>query len=319
MDALGLGETGRDASLTDKIAGVSAAMFNYAERYNRQTTLLATYELALRNIVDPNNTMEFTRNNGKYSFSELSESASAAQKEEAVNKALRQTQETNGGTVLETAPRWAQQGIGRVAFMYKSYGLRMYTTMLQSARELLRTDKTLTNEDRKLAFKQLVAVHLSAVAFAGIQGLPLYGALSVIADMFLDDEEDDADTLVRKYVGEEWYKGLLNLMTGLDFASRVRLTGLLVQENRFNKDATLEENVFFYLGGPAFSTFDRVVLRGINQDLRNGELERAVENILPPAVANAWKGTFGRVAREGYKTRRGDLWRSYSFRRSRSC
>ena len=307
MDALGLGETGRDASLTDKVAGVSAAMFNYAERYNRQTTLLATYELALRNIVDPNNTMEFTRNNGKYSFSELSESASAAQKEEAVNKALRQTQETNGGTVLETAPRWAQQGIGRVAFMYKSYGLRMYTTMLQSARELLRTDKTLTNEDRKLAFKQLVAVHLSAVAFAGIQGLPLYGALSVIADMFLDDEEDDADTLVRKYVGEEWYKGLLNLITGLDFASRVRLTGLLVQENRFNKDATLEENVFFYLGGPAFSTFDRIVLRGINQDLRNGELERAVENILPPAVANAWKGTFGRVAREGYKTRRGDL------------
>ena len=52
--------------------------------------------------------------------------------------------------------------------MYKGYGLRMYSSMLMSARELLRTDKTLTNEERAIAFKQVVGFHLSALAFAGV-------------------------------------------------------------------------------------------------------------------------------------------------------
>jgi hypothetical protein len=37
-----------------------------------------------------------------------------------------------------------------------------------------------------------------------------------------------------------------------------------------------------------------------------GDIERDLENIAPPAIANAWKGLFGRTAREGYVTRRGD-------------
>ena len=61
LDALGLGETGRDTrgdyNMIDKVAGFSAAMFNFAERANRQATLLTSYELALRKSVDPNNTM----------------------------------------------------------------------------------------------------------------------------------------------------------------------------------------------------------------------------------------------------------------------
>ena len=67
---------------------------------------------------------------GEYSFSKLADAATDKQVQDAVELALRKTQETNGGTVLETAPRIAQQNIGRVAMMYKSYGIRMYTTMI---------------------------------------------------------------------------------------------------------------------------------------------------------------------------------------------
>ena len=300
LDALGIGETGRaNKNLGDTVAGFSAWGFNQAERYNRQTTLLATYELALRKAVDPNGRVK--------NFADVADAASSEQVSAAVDKALRQTQETNGGSVLETAPRIAQQHVGRVAMMYKSYGIRMYTTMIRSAKKLI-WDQNISKEEKQIALKQLIGVHLSALAFAGIQGVPLYGLINMVWDFFLDDEQDDADTIVRKFVNEEWYKGGVNALFGIDVATRVRLTGLLIQENRYNKDATTEENLMFYLGGPAWSTYKRG--ERAFSDLTSGHpngFERGVENALPPAFANAWKsGPWGRLAREGYATRRGD-------------
>jgi len=297
LDALGLGETGKAYGNTlDKTTGLTAIFFQGAERYNRQTTLLAAYELALRKEVGDFKTS---------SFADVASKASQEQVSKATEKALRQSLELNGGSVLETAPRISQQGFGRIAMMYKTYGVRMYTTLFKTARELIRKDNTI--QDKALAFRQLVAVHGSALFFAGVHGLPLYGAMEIVYNLLLaDDDEDDFDTMVRKSVGEEYYKGAVNLITGADVASRIRLTGLLIQENRYNRDASFEENAFFYLGGPAFSTFDRVVNRGVAELFVEGDLERNLENIAPPAIANAWKGLFGRTAREGYVTRRGD-------------
>ena len=298
LDALGLGETGKAYGNTlDKATGFSAIFFQGAERYNRQTTLLAAYELALRKELGDFKTS---------SFADVASKASQEQVSKATEKALRQSLELNGGSVLETAPRISQQGLGRVAMMYKTYGVRMYTTLFKTARELIRKDNTI--QDKALAFRQLVAVHGSALFFAGVHGLPLYGAMEIVYNLLLaDDDEDDFDTMVRKSVGEEYYKGAVNLITGADVASRIRLTGLLIQENRYNRDASFEENAFFYFGGPAFSTFDRVVNRGLYSALFvDGDIERDLENIAPPSIANAWKGLFGRTAREGYVTRRGD-------------
>ncbi len=298
LDALGLGETGKAYGNTlDKATGFSAIFFQGAERYNRQTTLLAAYELALRKELGDFKTS---------SFADVASKASQEQVSKATEKALRQSLELNGGSVLETAPRISQQGLGRIAMMYKTYGVRMYTTLFKTARELIRKDNTI--QDKALAFRQLVAVHGSALFFAGVHGLPLYGAMEIVYNLLLaDDDEDDFDTMVRKSVGEEYYKGAVNLITGADVASRIRLTGLLIQENRYNRDASFEENAFFYFGGPAFSTFDRVVNRGLYSALFvDGDIERDLENIAPPSIANAWKGLFGRTAREGYVTRRGD-------------
>jgi len=298
LDALGLGETGKAYGNTlDKATGLSAIFFQGAERYNRQTTLLAAYELALRKELGDFKTS---------SFADVASKASQEQVSKATEKALRQSLELNGGSVLETAPRISQQGFGRIAMMYKTYGVRMYTTLFKTARELIRKDNTI--QDKALAFRQLVAVHGSALFFAGVHGLPLYGAMEIVYNLLLaDDDEDDFDTMVRKSVGEEYYKGAVNLITGADVASRIRLTGLLIQENRYNRDASFEENAFFYLGGPAFSTFDRVINRGLYSAMFvEGDIERDLENIAPPAIANAWKGLFGRTAREGYVTRRGD-------------
>ena len=299
MDALGLDEAGRRKtgdwrSLANNLVAISAIPFNQAERLNRQVTLMAAYDLALQDGT-------------------LSE-------EEAAFKALRQTQETNGGAVLETAPRWAQQGLGRVALMYKSYGIRMYTTMMQTSKEYLDNMFAPTEGEtaqeraerlnaKRIARNKLIGVHASALLFAGIQGIPLYGAFEVIANLFfLDDEEEDFDSVVRSYVGEQGFKGAINSLTGVDVATRIRLTGLLLNENRYNRDASLEESLFFMFGGPAYSTAKRIQ-QGF-KDANEGELERSIENFLPPGLANIFKVVpsplGGRLSEVGYETRRGD-------------
>ena len=297
--------------MLDMVTAGSAWMFSTAERFNRQTSLAASYTL----VLDKMDALD-KAGKGKY-YSALNgefidvPSDSETRMNLAAEEAMYLTQELNGGAVLETTIGYSQQGLGRVALMYKSYGLQMYYTMLKSGKMFIDNVGGKDAESKELAamaFKQLVAVHLSALFFAGVQGLPLYGAASMIADMFLDDEEDDARTLTRKHLGEGWYKGAVTKLTGVDVASRVSLTNLFLQENRFNKDPSLEESLGFYLGGPALSTGNRFY-RAVN-DFTSGDygsMERGMENLAPAGITNAWRSTFGRYQREGgIRSRRKD-------------
>ena len=299
-EAMGLNETSRIkkgskiGNAVDNASVLSAWLFNHAEQLNRQVTLMASFNLALDSVTK-----------GK------ANKASEAQIEEAVKQAIYDTQQTNGGTFLETAPSIAREGIGRVAFMYKNYGLQMYYTMLKTAKTAMDSDKGKLfgaegSPERKAAVKQLIGMHGSALFFAGIQGLPLYGAVKLIANLFfLDDEEEDFDTIVRQYTGEGWYKGAITEFAGLDVASRMALTGLLIQENRYNSNPSLEETLGFYAGGPALSVANRI-MRGSN-DLLSGETQRGIESILPAGLSNVYKSTFGRYAQQGgIYTRRND-------------
>ena len=301
-EAMGLNESSRIkkgskvGNALDNASVLSAWLFNHAEQLNRQVTLMASFNLALDSVTK-----------GKPN------SASAAQIEEAVQQAIYDTQQTNGGTFLETAPSIAREGVGRVAFMYKNYGLQMYYTMLKTAKIAMDSDKGALfgkegSPERKAAVKQLIGMHGSALFFAGVQGLPLYGAVKLIANLFfLDDEEEDFDTLVRQYMGEGWYKGAVTELAGIDVASRMALTGLLIQENRFNNDPSLEETIGFYVGGPALSVANRLYRGGSDLFSSEGDTQRGIENIMPAGLANAYKSTFGRYAQEGgIYTRRND-------------
>ena len=288
-ESIGLDEASRvkPKSLIDMLSGVSAYMFNHAEKFNRQNTMIAAYNLHLQKLKDDKSVT--------LSLAEMQQAAA--------DQAIYMTQEANGGAYLETGPSLARENIGRVALMYKSYGLQMYYSMFKKAFEVL--DSTLTGKERVDAAKVLLGLHGSALFFAGIQGIPIYGAVKLLANaFFLDDEEEDFDTLVRKQVQEGWYKGPLVALTGLDTASRTALTGLLIQENKYNPDPSLEETLGFYLGGPALSSATRVI-RGF-EDFGNGQIQRGIENITPTAVSNALK-SLGRYSQEGgVYSRRGD-------------
>ncbi len=282
-DTLSTSQAGRKMSKMDAVTNASALMFHEAEVMNRQVTMVAAYKLALKKF------------NGD--------------KKKAAEEAVRETQLINGGATLETGPRYARESLGRIALMYKAYDIQMYYTMFKSGRQAVENffpgNDAKSRELRNEALKQLAGVHLSALFFAGVQGLPLYGAVSMLIDMFREDYEEDTDTMLRQYLDSEvLFKGALSEITGVDVSQRVKLTDLLFEADRFNSDPSPEEEIAHLFGGPAWSIYARG-REGIDK-LREGEIERGIEDLMPGAVRNAYKAVIRYPRDEGILTRRGD-------------
>tara|TARA_Y100000361_G_scaffold142062_1_gene147731 strand:- start:5 stop:1204 length:1200 start_codon:yes stop_codon:yes gene_type:complete len=253
--------------------------------------------------------------------------ATAEQRKEAADKALYETQLVNGGATLETGPRLAREGIGRVALMYKNYGIQMYYAMGKTGYEAVQVYADSYKKDleskgmaksaidalvktaKSEAFKQLAGVHLSALLLAGVQGLPLYGAISALYDAFTDDYDEDFDTFVRSSLNNEAiYRGIPTELLGIDVSERIKLTDLLVEADRFTSDPSPAETFMHYLGGPAWSVVSRAYRGGeklINAE--NGrDLMRGVEDLLPGAVRNLYQGAVRYPMEGGIRNKRGD-------------
>tara|TARA_B100001989_G_scaffold252961_1_gene237188 strand:+ start:3318 stop:9212 length:5895 start_codon:yes stop_codon:yes gene_type:complete len=315
FDALGLQEK---RNLLDKITALSAFVFNYAERFNRQSILMASYKLNLQRYKDAKN-MSASEFKKKYKLTPLPGVSINPQdiikkygdkpiedvKEMIAKEAIVETQKVNAGTQLETGPRVAQQGVGRLAFMYKAFGLRMYTTLWTSVLKTIKADPDLTKEERIVAAKELAGVLGTSSIFAGIQGVPIYGAIQLFANLFLDDEEDDFDTLVRRHFGELAYKGPINHLTGLNLSDRIRLSELLIQENKFNTNQGLEDSLFRYLGGPSASVLKKGE-RAVTQFLDKEYLE-SLEALLPASLLGIFRSSNLVFGDGAYKTQRGDI------------
>ena len=152
MDELGVNEK---ANALDKLTHGSAIFFNAAERFNRQTTLIATYNLVRADMAKH-------AKKGKKYYSEFDgeyidpKTTTSELRKFAAREALYLTQQTNGGAVLETAPRLTQEGWMRVAGMYKSFGLQMYYTLWKTTKIMfgnLFPDTARGKEQRNTAFQ----------------------------------------------------------------------------------------------------------------------------------------------------------------------
>ena len=318
-DTLALEKSGRQRGLWDKVNAGSAFFFHLTERFNRQVAMMSTYDLELQRM----------REQGR-------DVSSIDVQTEAANVALRRAQEMNGGATLSTASGIAQRGWGRVAMMYKSYGVQMYYTLLKTGYQAMprtSTDKWLAEErgmtlkefqaldntkkaqireeDAALTQKareQFIGVLLSSAFLAGVQGMPFVGAVMMMANLFRDDDEDDAETLLRKHIGELAYKGPVTAVLNTDISSRIGLSNLLYRDNPYSNDESPADRLMAVAGGPAWSVGAQFI-RGAT-DVHRGHIERGVEGMLPAAFRNIYKGApwVGRYAMdEGILTRRGDI------------
>ncbi len=303
-DTMGVETSGRDKTTMDSISAGSAWIFHHAERYNRQVALVSTYNLELNRL-----------NSDKATKAE--KAMSAKEKEvAAANEAIFRAQEMNGGAFLATAPRIAQQGLGRMGMMYKTFGVQMYATMFKIARQSFLVDLPRNLKEQGIsdgvaktmsqtAFRQLKGIMASSLLLAGVQGMPIYGAVAMIANAFRDEDEEDFETSARQYLGEGLYKGGVNALFGVDVANRIGLSNLLFRMNPYNKDRSLAEVGAELFAGPGFSVASQMY-RGFN-DITDGKgFWRGVETMSPSAVRNAFK-TYRYWDEGAAKTRRGDI------------
>ena len=134
--------------------------------------------------------------------------------------------------------------------------------------------------------KQFVASNGYIAALAGVQGIPLVGILQGIADLFLGDDDEDADLLSRRFMGDPLYRGGLQYLTNflgaeVDIAARIGLSNLILGNNRYDFSKSAKEEVVDFLGGPALG-YGSSIVRGAN-DMYNGETRRGIEAMLPAA------------------------------------
>lgn len=269
-----------------KVNAASGFIFHHGERLNRQVSLIATYNLDLNRMMTKPTKEEA--------------GLTQEQKEEkAANHAVYTAELTNGGISAAAAPRIAQSSLGKVLFMFKRYGVSMYYLMFKTAREALKGE---TPEIRKAAMSQIAGIYGTAALFAGVQGLPMFGILAMVYNAFADDDEDDFETATRKYLGELPYKGLLNYVTNVEIASRTGLSDLIIRDSGKQDSQTIALTMMEMLGGPVFGVASRVE-RGLDM-IRDGNIQRGIENILPSALGNILKGI--RYSTEGTTTLRGD-------------
>jgi hypothetical protein len=298
-DAAGLEDMGRARSMSDKIQAAAGSMFHQVERFNRQVTLVAAYNLEMEKLA-ANTQMS------------LEEKQTAA-----AEKAIYQATESGGGATMDMAPRYAQQGFTRVALMFKNYGMTIAYMQIKMIKQLAQNIAPGNDAEskalRNMAMKQLLGLNLSAGLLAGVGGMPIYGVLSTMADLLLlDDDEEDADMVTRRFLTEGWYKGWITELTGMDFAARVGLNDLLFRSNRYNNNPSEADVLMQQIGGPAWSTGTQIwgglteFATGKSASGGPGDRMRGLENMMPASVRNVLKT--GRFAYDGMEatTRRRD-------------
>ncbi len=268
-------------SMLDRINAASGFVFHHGERMNRQVTMIAAYNLELDKM--------------KAAGRSIDEAAMT----EAAETAVYMTEMTNGGTSAASAPRIAQSGLGSVMFMFKRYGVSMYYLLFKTARDALRGAD---GQTRAAAMRQIAGIYGSAALFAGARGLPMFGMVAMLYNMFRDDDEDTFENATRKFLGEGLYSGAINATTGVDVASRIGLSDLIFRDQKYSESTSVIASLAETMGGPVFGVASRVE-RGLKL-IGEGHTERGIEAILPSAMANLLRAR--RYAVEGATTLRGD-------------
>jgi len=273
-------------SFYSKLNKWSGFFQHHSERINRQTSLFAAYYGAL----------------GKMSPEQRADTDSLIK---AAQEAVYDTETANGGMAAAAAPKLARNSVGAVVFMYKRYGVAMISMLTQLAYRAAKGSPA----ERRVAMAQLAGIFGASGLMAGVHGMPGFGMVTTAMDVAMKSlgmdpggEDDDAKTMVRAYLGEPYYKGLINYFTGVNVASRIGLSELIYRESVMDRDYPIPFQVLEQFGGPLVGiTLNS--FRGAGQ-IHTGIVEgdmtqfsRGLETISPATIKNMQKAA--RFYKEG--------------------
>jgi hypothetical protein len=264
--------TGKRAKIEHAIGWI----FQNSERANREITLIAAFDLARK----------------------TNKSVDAA-----IEEAISLVNDAHGAALAEIGPRFFQQGIGKVAFTFKRFAQAQIYLL---GRLFHQAFKGYDQETKNIARKQILGIAGMSYIFAGMQGMPLYGAVSLLANMLMDDDDEpfDMDALVKDSFGDIGYKGPVNALLRVDIASRTGFNGLVWRDDP-KRLAEIGPSLYAIeqAAGPAYGAF-RNAERGLKL-IQEGEWERGMEGLVPSFVRNGLKafrlGTEGALTKDGVK------------------
>mgnify|MGYP003637959270 CR=1 FL=1 len=305
LSTAGLEETGANSKdWWTKFKTMSGFMFHVGEKTNRQVTAVASF---LNSI-------------SKFEMDNDGANPPAEKIDEFAKKSENDAQQLNGASTINTSTYATKTPVGRVALMYRGFGISMTILNIKLAMKAFGSEGTA--EEKRIARKQIAGIYISSAMFAGVVGMPLVGAIRYFADTFLlGDDDDDSETIMRHFVGDGVWEGGVNYFLdqagiSIDVASRIGLSDLIFHEDRF-VNRTDEFDMYGSFGktilGPAGSVASQILrggkgmIGGLQHGASTTEYLRSVESLLPPALRNPFKVLGRYQADNGYLTRRGDV------------
>jgi hypothetical protein len=272
LTEMGKSRTEDYTGLKAKIEHGLGFVFQNSERFNREVTLIAAFDLA--------------RKNGK-------------SVQEAIDEAIKVNTDAHSHALADAGPRWFQNNFGKVMFTFKRFAQAQIYLTSRLAQQAFAGESP---EVRSIARRQLTGIFGMAYLFAGAQGMPLYGGINLLASALNaalgdDDEPFDFDESIREAIGDMGYKGPVNQLLNADIASRTGFNGMVFRDDprRLAEVGPLTYAIERF-AGPAYSVFIVNPSRAYDQ-FKKGQVERSIETIMPSFVRNGMKGI--RYASEG--------------------
>jgi hypothetical protein len=263
----------------DRMFDALSIPFGESEKFNRASTAIAAYDLALKDGMS---------------------------KQDAIRYALDTTKDLHTSGLSATSAKWMQNPLGRTFFTFKSFA---WNSAFIIGRAFHQAFKNENPKIRRVAQRQLLGIYGMSMVFGGVKGLPFYGMAStlgtIINTLFGDSNEPfDFDEEMRQFWGELAFKGPINAATNLEVANRTGLaTDLIYRDDprgiaQNGYAMTAIKQAFGPLGSYAVGAEQAI------KEMNAGNVERGVEALLPSFARNGLKGA--RYLTEGAQTLRGD-------------
>jgi hypothetical protein len=273
-------EVGESRTLSFMSAHMGVLMHS-AERFKREITVVAQYTAELDSL----------RAKG--------ESITEAVRNRVAQETVRDSLMLNGGSSALTKPGYTQSPGWSIIGMYKQYGSLQY--YLQ-ARILSNMTGDVSPDIKRAAWSQWLMMSAMSAAFSGVRGVPLMGVVFALYNTYADDDEDDAETVMRKIIGSNATEGLFGSVLNMNIGPRIEYTNMLVRDSELPGGGSIWDTGIAMFGGPTAGSINRVA-RGVTH-IQDGNIDRGVESLMPVALANVAKSF--RFGSEGALTTRGD-------------
>jgi hypothetical protein len=302
QDIMGLGQAPFEeyALAQNKLVRGVSALFHHSERMSREIMNMAAFDLAYADNVKKG----MAPGVGGQAFTE------------AIETAKDLTMMSIGDFTRASKPPILTGPLTRIVFQFKQYSLLMTYNLLRNTMIGFNPKRAGLTEEQKAeareARRRMYGVMGMTALFAGLKGMPIFTATSMMAEVlnsvFGDDEEEE-------FVFEYWLQkeladtvggdaaaalmtGLISNATNTALSERMSLDliDLWFRDGTYQKSAedTMKEQ-FLMLLGPSVSI---VMSFGKATDLYNNyQPERALETISPTILRNLQ--IVGRYMREG--------------------